>query len=1071
MTAMASPPPKQPTPEQEAANENTSQQRLRELARVSTLLAQIVAKNPHAAPDLLQELGASSDETTREAVAANPNTPTELLWELGEEFPEQVLDNPIFSLLLLENPNLLADMPVATLESLVTIDAVPESFLLWAASHTDAWVLLAVAMNPNTPKSVLKKLTQSDDFDVAQAAKLHVNWAGEMSEGWDEVALGAMKFTCRTRGMYRIDQYRNSENEKQLWEVGAISEELLPALDEGALSAIAENPETSEHILKVLREISPPCIDHYDVYLALNPQCPLSILEALVGSKSKRCRKLAAENPNTPFALLQQFQLQLGLVKHPHTDSDTLRELATSQWKYIRLGVAGHLNTPQNALEKLALDPDYDLYKAVALNKNTSTRALEQRATDKDSELLQAIACHPHVSADVLEQLATDYWFTYWFSWVKDMFLDLVEKNLDFNPNIPTSLLKELATDPDCENLFLGGNLFLTGNVWHPLTDSETLRELGMSQLEYIRFCVAGHPKAPQDVLEKLTLDQDNRVRMAVALNKNTPTRALERLVTDGDIQMLQAIACHPHTSAKVLKQLAAVPKDDFYQIREVVALNPNTPTSLVEELVLDPAVCSFSMSLAQNPNTPVSVLEQLTKYPDVQVQRCAQSTLQLGSKLKNHSADCIEATPALYTSWLASKFPNSREITDSLYYDVLDDYNSLLDKLPSTDKPSLLGCQIAAFLNRSNRRLIALNPATPFDTLQHIAFNDEERWIREAAITTLTQNANTPGEILQQLVEKAYSDGEVYWFYWFSGVALATHPNAPIAALEKLAKSDFWQARLVVAKNPNTPATALEKLARDDNWKVRKVVAQNSHTPPSALEELLQDKNKYVRAAAITNPNTPKNLQQQIEQLNNPEISQNRLAELATSQWLIIRERVASHPNTSVSLLEELATDEKSAVRGAVAQNPHTPENILERLLAEDKNREVRIAVAANPNTPISILEKIAQKKTRNKQLQRAAKKNIFSRYPDKLAAFLEKFIKSNNSNNEAFTRMLVFSNPLAPSESLAKNFRSWLWLEKYAIAQNSNTPPDPLKFLAQDSNRIVRAAARANLQQRSLV
>ena len=65
--------PEQPTPEQEAANENTSQERLRELAGVSTELARIVANNPNANHNLLWKLGASLDETTRKAVAANPN--------------------------------------------------------------------------------------------------------------------------------------------------------------------------------------------------------------------------------------------------------------------------------------------------------------------------------------------------------------------------------------------------------------------------------------------------------------------------------------------------------------------------------------------------------------------------------------------------------------------------------------------------------------------------------------------------------------------------------------------------------------------------------------------------------------------------------------------------------------------------------------------------------------------------------------------------------------------------------------------------------------------------------------
>lgn len=894
--------PKQPTPKQEAANENTSQARLRELAGVSTELARIVAKNPSADPDLLRELGSSADESTRKAVTANPNTPSDVLLKLGAQFPGQLLDNLVFGLLILENPNLLADMPTATLRSLLKRDVVPEGFLEWAAGSSDEGVLLAVAMNLTTPKSALEKLIQSWNTEVAEAAKLHVNWAGEMSEGWDEVALAAMKST---------NLKKNSKDEAKLWEVGAISEVLLPVLHTNVLSAVAQNPETPEHILKVLGEM---CDPYYNISRALaqNPQCPPSFLEPLVGSNDRAVRELAAENPNTPFALLQQFQMQIGIVEHPHTDSDTLRELAMSQWEHIRLGVAGHLNTPQDVLEQLATDQDFTVCMAVALSKNTPTTTLEKLVTE-------AIACHPYASVE--------------------------------------------------------------------------------------------------------------------------------------EVLVLLIAACHPHASAEVLEQLAAVSlaaicQDDYYRIREAVALNPNTPTSLLEELAKDPAD-NVSMGLAQNPNTPVSILEQLTKYPDLQVQRCAESTLQLVSEfLKNRSADCTGVTPNSLKS-LVSKFPHRLEIPENMRLAFF-----CLEEPPITDNPDLLG-QIAKISNSNNFRLVAMNPATPINTLRHLALNDEQ-WIQRAAIKTLTQNANTPGEILQQLVEKA--DLKI-------GVAIALHPNTPVAALEELANATDWQVHLVVAKNPNTPVTALEKLAQEDNWKVRQVVAQNSKTPESVLKKLLQDQDKYVRAAAIANPNTPKNLLEQIERLNSPETPQDRLAELATSEWLIIRERVALHPNTPVSLLEELAKDQISAVRLAVAQNPNTPGSILEQLV-EDKDKEVAIAIAANPNTPVSILEELAQK-TRNKELQEAAIKNIFSRYPDKAVA-LETFLKSFKPS---FTRLLVFLNPLAPSSFLAKNFRSSSWLERYAIAQNPNTPLNTLKFLLQDGNRIVRAAARANLQQRNPV
>lgn len=71
----------------------------------------------------------------RAAVAKNPNTPTNVLMELGADFPKQFLENPAFSLLQLENPNLPALMPSGTVQSLIKQEEVPQSFE-WSCIRT-----------------------------------------------------------------------------------------------------------------------------------------------------------------------------------------------------------------------------------------------------------------------------------------------------------------------------------------------------------------------------------------------------------------------------------------------------------------------------------------------------------------------------------------------------------------------------------------------------------------------------------------------------------------------------------------------------------------------------------------------------------------------------------------------------------------------------------------------------------------------------------------------------------------------------------------------------------------------
>jgi hypothetical protein len=54
---------------------------------------------------------------------------------------------------------------------------------------------------------------------------------------------------------------------------------------------------------------------------------------------------------------------------------------------------------------------------------------------------------------------------------------------------------------------------------------------------------------------------------------------------------------------------------------------------------------------------------------------------------------------------------------------------------------------------------------------------------------------------------------------------------------------------------------------------------------------------------------------------------------------------------------------------------------------------------------------------------------------------------------------------HPLTPVQCLNQGSESLSWLERYAVANNPATPIELRQNLAQDSNRIVRAAAIAHL------
>lgn len=134
----------------EAKNIATPPERLIELVGISTELARAVAANPNAPSKLLEKLSKFDDLEIRQNVTLNPNTATNILFKLGKDFPQELLNNPILTLLLLENPNFIENIPTDTFIELLLVANVPQVFMDWALQAPTS------AQNIKTPLSTLK---------------------------------------------------------------------------------------------------------------------------------------------------------------------------------------------------------------------------------------------------------------------------------------------------------------------------------------------------------------------------------------------------------------------------------------------------------------------------------------------------------------------------------------------------------------------------------------------------------------------------------------------------------------------------------------------------------------------------------------------------------------------------------------------------------------------------------------------------------------------------------------------------------------------------------------------------
>lgn len=113
---------------EEAKSETTSSDRLKELAALNDKLAQIVASNISAPPELLADLMSHKNKAVRKAVVNNPNSRTETLFKFGEYFFQELLNSTTF-ISHFEKNNFIEDIPLRFLLKLVQYKNTPKFIL------------------------------------------------------------------------------------------------------------------------------------------------------------------------------------------------------------------------------------------------------------------------------------------------------------------------------------------------------------------------------------------------------------------------------------------------------------------------------------------------------------------------------------------------------------------------------------------------------------------------------------------------------------------------------------------------------------------------------------------------------------------------------------------------------------------------------------------------------------------------------------------------------------------------------------------------------------------------------
>ncbi|HAX78427.1 MAG TPA: hypothetical protein DCY88_22020 [Cyanobacteria bacterium UBA11372] len=613
------------------------------------------------------------------------------------------------------------------------------------------------------------------------------------------------------------------------------------------------------------------------------------------------------------------------------------------------------------------------------------------------------------------------------------------------------------------------------------------------AELEDMR-AIAQDPSTPADVLQQLSENSDRSIRLLVASNPNTPTEVLLKLgehfpeaITANPIFNLLlleypnskfvrlSLARSSTTSEETLARLSQTQQPEDEEICCAIAKNISTPIHILEKLadwypINNGYQDEYSASIvhkcvALNPKTPSSLLEKLAFYRSSGVREAVAKHQNTSSNVldklaRNRNREVCEAiannpnTPASALEYLAGE----QDFAGTIRRAVLAHPNvstaaieivRFMEEKPGT--PVHILEKLTDDSRLHVRQLVADHPHTPPHALKTLAKDTDYR-IRYC----VAMHQNTPTEVMEELINQLVDEHKqtsqfstIYGEELENFTTLIKLPRITTKALLKLAYLNIPEIIEAIAKSPKTPPSVIEKLA--DYQTIR----GNSIHFWGTLSE---------------NPNTPSKVLEQIFTLLQPTFKHPNAGEYLVN--------VASHQNLPVNLVEELALNKNSRLRAAIGRNPSTPVHIL-RKLAEDPNITVLKAVAQNSNTPVDILIRFVVNPDFLVRMSLASNVKAPIVILESLVNDELELVRANLAKNvsapifilerlaqdpDESVREGVTENSQTPASLLELLVNTWSDKTRANIAKHSNSGAETLMKLAEDKSSCVRASLLEN-------
>jgi GNAT superfamily N-acetyltransferase len=346
------------------------------------------ASDPMIAPEILAEFGQSKRRSIRLRVASNPNTPPDTLMDLAVELPYEVVENPAFTLLLLEHPRFISQLDELKLVRILRLHRqLPEVFIDQAIQHQSYLVHRALLSICLTEAQIEKLLEQKSTVlqEPAIAAAM----------------MNQENYTDRLKLM--MAKSGNSFLQKTLM-YGCLS--IKPKLPIDLLETLIDHATVDVQILManqdqmteaLLDRLFHPDRRRLQLRLAEKGDGELRYVSHQgyrYGGISERIQLRLAQNQLNDRAA--QILVRQSLARRNWTTPAVLTVLSRDRHDGVRAVVAKLTGLSLEILLNLATDESDVVQKALLKNRSIHPKTLIKMSTHPNTHVRQFVARHPN---------------------------------------------------------------------------------------------------------------------------------------------------------------------------------------------------------------------------------------------------------------------------------------------------------------------------------------------------------------------------------------------------------------------------------------------------------------------------------------------------------------------------------------------------------------------------------------------------------------------------------------------------------------------------------------------------